>query len=161
MVRPDAKDQEILDERVNAWDKREGPRVGDYLILPSGEVHRFSHDWGDGLQHSKGGSWYLGKGYQDFSGGLEPMISKQNMKQVNELRPGQVWFFHWDHWAAHNAVFASVQCRVFELINCYCSSLAYGRCDFCTGTRKPNCHDCGETGRCAPTCHQVTDFEVA
>jgi len=115
-IRPDQKDQLILIRNLLAWNKRFEPRVGDFVKLADGSVHRFSHDWGDSLQHSKGGSWYFGEGFMSFSGSLEPSIPIGKLKATDETRMGACWFFHGDWHRAHSAVYASVECRVYEVL---------------------------------------------
>ena len=68
--------QEILKERTNEFNKKQGARVGDFLELPTGEYVIFSHDWGEGLQTSTGGSLYLGNGYISFSGCMDSGVKK-------------------------------------------------------------------------------------
>ena len=113
-ITPDDKDERILQERVEAWDKRPAPRVGDYIMFSDGVMHRFSHDWDEwGLQTSKDGSFYFGDGYMSFSGGLNPPILREKVLNSGETKKGQAWFFHHDWAHAHSAVFVMVDCRVF------------------------------------------------
>ncbi len=57
----DAIDQAILDKRLGARELIDRPRTGDFVRFPTGEIERFSHDWGDALQTSpiRAGSFYL------------------------------------------------------------------------------------------------------
>lgn len=109
----DEQDQSILTQRQQAFDTREGPRVGDFVIFPDGTYNRFSHDWGNDIQTSKGGSFYLSKSHMSFSGGLDPAIDKGQLTPLSETRNGQCWFFHHDYHTAHNGVDTRVKCRVF------------------------------------------------
>jgi hypothetical protein len=116
----DARDDALLVKREAAWNARDPnrPRVGDFVKLPNGELHRFSHDWGDSLQHSKIGSgsfFLMQNGFADFSGGLEPAIPLDRIKLTSETQPGWFWFFHHDFTTAHNGVHVRMLCRVYEV----------------------------------------------
>jgi len=114
----DDRDEDILFERVTRRARIKGPRVGDFCILKSGEVRRFTHDWDDGLQitvKDQAGSFYFdASGLLDYSGSLDPIIKKANLKERVELREGAVWFFHHNEHRAHNGVRALIPCRVYE-----------------------------------------------
>jgi hypothetical protein len=108
------RNETILNERMELLDKRKGIRVGDFLKLSTGKYLRFSHDWGDDIQTSKGGSFYLGRGYCEFSGGLYGAIDKIDLKEIPETRNGQVWFFRNNQARAHNGIYFDAPFRVFE-----------------------------------------------
>jgi hypothetical protein len=110
----DERDAFILAGRKEELDKREGPRVGDWIRFADGAERRISHDWGDSFQYSEGGSFYLGNGYVSFSGGLEPGIPADSLKLTSEVKDGDVWFFHHDYQTAHNGVPATIKFRVYE-----------------------------------------------
>ena len=111
----DSMDQGILIDRAKARDARTGPRVGDFCEMPDGRTMRFSHDWGDDIQISEGGTYYLERnGGVSMSGGLEPGVSKLKIEDTGETRPGWFWFFHHDHSMAHNGVDFQTACRVFR-----------------------------------------------
>lgn len=110
----DERDQGILERKTLAWEAVSGPRVGDYVVFPDGSTNRFSHDWGDSMQTSPGGSWYLGDGYASFSGALDPTISKDLLTDTGATKPGMFWFFSHDYARAHNGIGVSVLCRVYE-----------------------------------------------
>lgn len=114
-ITPDDRDAQILADRVQEWNKRAGPRVGDWLIFADGVMHRFSHDWEEhGLQTSKGGSFYLDdNGYASFSGGLNPCVPRDKVLNSGQTRLGRFWFFHHDYMTAHAAVNVELTCRVF------------------------------------------------
>lgn len=114
-VEPDDDDIEIAGWRSAARDRRDGPRVGDFIDLADGRTLRFSHVWDNGLQVSKGGSFYLSpEGLVSFSGGLEPPVLREDIIPVCEMRPGHFWFFHHDHHRAYNAVGVRLACRVYR-----------------------------------------------
>lgn len=110
----DDTDKEILERREALFNARSGPRVGDFVRFPDGTVDRFSHDWGETIQTTKGGSFYLGNGYMSFSGGLDPAIDKADLRPTYEMRGGSCWFFHHNYHAAHNGVDVTIPCRVYE-----------------------------------------------
>lgn len=117
-VTPDEQDSDLLTERVCKWDKRSGPRVGDYIVFADGITHRFSHDHGKewGIQTSPiGGSFYMTpSGHSSYSGGLQPAIKHDELENTGKRRLGAVWFFHHEHATASNAVMAKIPCRVFK-----------------------------------------------
>lgn len=115
----DERDLEILKRREQMLNERTGPRVGDWVYLKGeNEPRRFTYDWGDSIQvgHSTGecGSFYLGEGYVSYSGSLDPSVSKDSLVELDETRPGNVWFFHHDHMSAHNGVNHTMAFRVFK-----------------------------------------------
>jgi len=113
----DDRDQGILDERRRNWNRHEGPRVGDFVLMPDGIARRFCHDWGDKIQITpteKSGSFYFGNGFADYSGALEPSIPKSELQQTDGKRNGRFWFFHHDHPQAHNGVYFTIPCRVYS-----------------------------------------------
>lgn len=119
----DDRDAELRARYLAAWDRIEGPRVGDYVDLPDGSRRKFTHDWGDGLQTTCGPrhpchgdtSFYLGDGYTSFSGSLDPAIPRDKIQATDEVADGRFWFFHHGHTQAHNGVYFSVPCRVFKV----------------------------------------------
>lgn len=113
----DAKDQEILDERIAKYNERKGPRVGDFVYLQGEDKpRRFTYDWGKDIQATSGfgESFYLGPGYIEFSGGLSSPIVKNDLHDTGETRMGSVWFFHHHRVEAHNGVHAEMPFRVFR-----------------------------------------------
>jgi hypothetical protein len=110
----DDRDQEILEEREQEWNKRTGPRVGDWIRFTDGLVLQISHLWDDSVQYTFGGSFYLGSDYQSYSGGLESGIPRDSLTLTEETKPAGIWFFHHDRARAHNGVNANVTARVYE-----------------------------------------------
>lgn len=110
----DVRDMEILNEAVANREKRENPRIGDFIMFSDGVLHRFSHDWGDALQTSEHGSYYLLRsGGVSMSGSLDPAIPKDRILNSGQHRMGAVWFFHREWRQASNAVHAMIPCRVY------------------------------------------------
>ena len=110
-----AENERILEERRQAFDLFNMPRVGDYVTFPDGHEERISHDWTEDVQTSSGGSWYLGKGYASFSGGLNAAIPVARLELTDEKRGGRFWFFDRDWWRASAAVYVTIPCRVYRL----------------------------------------------
>lgn len=116
VIAPDFKDQAIAELRIEEYNKDNDPRIGDYVIMPDGTFERFSYNWGNGLQTSRGGSFYLGTGYASFSGGLNPSIPNEKIQKTDEKKIGVFWFFHHDYMTAANSVGVRAECRVYRVI---------------------------------------------
>jgi hypothetical protein len=115
----DPLDQTILAARTEAWQSRQGARVGDKIIMTDGSMRRFAHDYGSELQTTSARQandqrYYLGHGYCAFSGTLGDLISKSDIADTGLTEPAAVWFFHHDQARAFNAVHAAIPCRVFR-----------------------------------------------
>ncbi len=115
----DDRDAAILEQRTIAYDKRQGPRVGDFVIFADGVTRRVSYIWDwdsdddTSVQTSDGGSYYLGDGYVSMSGGLYIGVPGKSLTLTDEVRDGRAWFFHHDYHTAHNGVDVSLPFRVF------------------------------------------------
>lgn len=129
----DTRDQEILTARLQQWNAQPGARVGDFVRFLDGSLHRFTHDWGDGLQTAPAlhGSYYFGRGYVSYSGGLDPLIPREQLQLTEDVREGRVWFFHHDYWTADNGVYTMIPCRVFTVITPAPQEGEAMRCDRC------------------------------
>lgn len=111
-----AKNNDILAKRTESFNKRQGPRVGDFLKCEEGFYTRFTHDWGDKIQTGgMCGSYYLGDGYISHSGGLDSGVSKKDIILTQETKEGKIWFFKDDHHTAHNGIYFNIPFRVFQL----------------------------------------------
>lgn len=113
------RDFDLLSERIKQLNKREGPRVGDFVILPDESIRRFTHDWTDSLQttirQGNDSSFYFSpNGFCDFSGSLDDSLPIERLEDTNETRLGRVWFFSNNIARAHNAVHAQVSFRVYR-----------------------------------------------
>ena len=117
----DERNTAILERRSAMYDRRSGPRVGDYVIMPGGQRERFTYDWHDGtMQTGNGGSWYIGEladghAYVSFSGALNPSIAVSQLHDTGETAPGSFWFFDRDIWGAGRGVDVKIPCRVYAL----------------------------------------------
>jgi len=127
----DAQDAQILADRTLKLDAIEGPRCGDYLRMPDGELARVAHvypaDWDEmaGVQPNYTasnwrerfgeGSYYLGNGYVSMSGSLGDWIAASRLTLTEETREGSAWFFHRDEHRASNGVNVTLPFRVYEV----------------------------------------------
>lgn len=59
MNKLDHIDQSYLDKAAQLRSKFQRPDMGDFVLFPTGQLERFSHDWDVGIQTSPGGSYYL------------------------------------------------------------------------------------------------------
>lgn len=110
-------DQSYLETATLLRRQIKGPDIGDYVLFPSGELERFSHDWGNGFQTSPGGSFYLlANGRSSFSsGGLNPTIPVESIEEFPGARLlGRFWFFHHGRAGAGRGVYVDSECRVFR-----------------------------------------------
>ena len=112
------KDAQIFADRVAQYNLQTGPRVGDFIKFPDGKYQRFTYKWHDQLQagaSAKSGSFYLGEGYIEYSGGLNSGAKRDDFILTDETKYGDIWFFHNNHIKAHNSVHYQMAFRVFEL----------------------------------------------
>lgn len=115
----DDKNKSILAQRIEAFDKKKGPRVGDFIYMKGEkEPRRFTYKWDDGLQTTNkgaGGSFYLGEGYISFSGGLDSIVPNEAIEEVTgETKEGRIWFFDHDLWGADRGIETNIRFRVFK-----------------------------------------------
>ena len=113
---------EILNERQTAFNKIQGPRVGDYLYIPSTdkrvpEYTRFTHDWTDSIQTGGlGGSFYMGEsGGLGYSGGLDPGVKTADLTLTAATKEGSVWFFDKGRVGAGRGRTFNIPMRVYTL----------------------------------------------
>lgn len=115
----DARDEEIRQQRIAAWSRRVGPRVGDFVEMLDGTLRRLTHDWGDDIQTTSGFqpgdvSFYFGDGHCSFSGSLDAAIPKVRLDDTGVLKDGPVWFFHHAIAGGGRAVRCAIPCRVYR-----------------------------------------------
>jgi hypothetical protein len=116
----DDRDAEIVLASVVIWNERGGPRVGDWCLMPDGDMRRFTYAWDDGIQTTIRGStggdgFYFNQGYLSFSGSLDRSIPFAWIFPTDEIKPGRAWCFHHNEVRAHNGVYFTVPCRVFVI----------------------------------------------
>jgi hypothetical protein len=119
----DEKDAEILAASQLAFDKQEGPRVGDFVQFPGEDgLRRITHDWGDSLQTTVGpkhpcdgdSSFYFQGGSVSFSGSLDSAIGSDSFIDTGRVMNGNVWFFHHNWMAGGNGVYCRAKFRVYN-----------------------------------------------
>ena len=111
----DAVNVQILADRQAKLDARPGIRVGDF-VLDGDKVLRVAHHWGDSIQLSTGGSFYLTElGGCSMSGGLDPGIPVERFSATDERREGSVWFFSRNMSMAHNGYYTKAVFKVWRL----------------------------------------------
>ena len=110
----DEEDAKILEQRLKAFNERQGPRVGDFIRFVDGVLRRIGeHIEGVGYQSTDGGQFYLGEGYCAYSGTLHPLVPEHSLMSTGETRSGSAWFFHHNQRFAHNGVDVEVEFRLF------------------------------------------------
>lgn len=119
MTQLDALNQTILAVRVQAWNARPGPRIGDKIIMLDGSIRRLAHDTGDDLQTTSKSAptdqrYYLGHGYCSFSGTLGELIPKNTIEDTGQIDHAPIWFFSHDQARAFNGVHATIPCRLYR-----------------------------------------------
>jgi hypothetical protein len=108
----DERDVQVVADRMSAYLENNGPQVGDFVKFADGIERRISYVWAfEGedpakfsVQTSDGGSFYLGKGYCSFSGGLHTGVPASTLKLTGTIRRGSCWIFHHDHHTAGNGI---------------------------------------------------------
>jgi hypothetical protein len=113
------RDFDLLAERVRKLNKREGPRVGDFVIMPDETIRRFTHDWTDSLQttirQNAQGNVHLNQGgFCEFAGSLDSSLPIECIEETTETRLGRVWFFSNNIAKMHHAVHGLVSFRVYQ-----------------------------------------------
>lgn len=117
------RDYDILNSRIRKLNQREGPRVGDFVIMTDCAVLRFTYE----LPHeprliqtttrSTNGntSFYINRsGFCDYSGSLGSALPIETLEETPETRFGRVWFFSDDYAREHNTVHAMISFRVYR-----------------------------------------------
>jgi hypothetical protein len=113
---------EIVATRMAAFDKRKGPRTGDFLRLPvtdprQGDLTRFTDHWGNFIQTggSRYGSYYLGFNFLSYSGGLDSGLAVSDILPTDETIDGSLWIFDLDCHRAGRGVDFMRPMRVFTV----------------------------------------------
>lgn len=114
IIVPDKRDEELAKKYLAKWDKTKGPRVGDYIIMPSGKYERFSYIWEDGIQTSPGGQFSLENGFMGFSGSLNRAVPKKLIAKTNQTKAGNCWMAHHGNLCAACDVGVKARCRVYR-----------------------------------------------
>lgn len=112
----DARDLEIRAKRMELYERRDGPRVGDYVRFAGGTMARISAtDIEDDYFQPAGSNqrFYLGNGFIEFSGSLLRPMKRSTLVLTEETRSGSVWFFHHDFPGAGQGVDTTIPFRVY------------------------------------------------
>lgn len=112
----DEQDRQILAQTRAAREAIAGPRIGDYVRFPTGELERFSKNLVAGVQTSPSGAFFIcGNGEASLScGGLNPPISREALELYEEqVLYGSFWFFHHGRAGAGRRVDVKLPCRIF------------------------------------------------
>lgn len=117
----DVDSRPILAEAAAAREDIAGPRVGDYVRHPDGDVTRLTYDWGDGIQAGGGrGSFHLFRsGGVSYSGGLSGIIPRDRLRHAGAAW-GAFWIWKGGLSGAHRGVTVHLPCRLYaeELAPC-------------------------------------------
>lgn len=147
-------DAELARQRLDALNKRNGPRVGDFVWFPNEhKPRRFTYDWSDGsiqttTKNSNDSSFHITRsGYCDFSGSLDSAIWLDQCHDTGEKLLGRVWFFSRDLSGAHRDVTVRLPFRVYEYwpIRLICQNCQHEDCEairFCEGCNMRVCQGC-------------------
>jgi len=129
MNKLDHIDQSYLDKAAQLRSKFQRPDMGDFVLFPTGQLERFSHDWDVGIQTSPGGSYYLqANGHAYLScGGLNPKIPTNSIEELPGVTlQGRFWFFHHAQPGAGRGVYVDCACRVYKTSSPYAGFLGEG-----------------------------------
>ena len=147
-------DVELARQRLDALNKRSGPRVGDFVWFPNEEQpRRFTNDLNDGsiqttVRGSRDSSFHIfGDGYCNFSGSLDSAIWLDQCHDTGKKLLGRVWFFSRNLSGAHRGVSVNLPFRLYEYwpIKLICENCQHQDCEairFCDGCSMRVCQGC-------------------
>lgn len=123
-------DQDLVRQRQSLRDSQPGPRLGDYVLFPTGQLERvclqLAHQ--RALQTAPSASFYLYRsGTADASGTFHPAIPEDSLERLPAELEGEFWLFHEDQVGAGRGVTFSLPCRVFTTSAVYCGFSVEGR----------------------------------
>ena len=112
----DPKNVANLAAFMAAYDKREGPREGDWIRHPSGYMSRITADWESHVQPggAKYGRYHLNQHGASYSGSCEPCIPVSGLRKTEEVKDGSVWIWDRGFSGAGRGVDFVVPFRVYE-----------------------------------------------
>lgn len=115
----DARDEELRQQGLAIWNDVAGPRVGDYVRMPSGAIERISTKTATRFQLAEprfGASYHWAWWYCSFSGGHKPVLhALASLADTGNLIDGSVWVFHHGQTGAHRGVSCTIPCRLWRL----------------------------------------------
>lgn len=95
----------------------DGPRIGDFVIMPDNSVQRCCNKTDFGMQTSHGGRYHVSRsGTASMSGGLNRPRLDEYFQDTGEVRLGQFWFFSHLQPGAGQGVDVYLPCRVYRLV---------------------------------------------
>lgn len=110
----DAQDQAIVKQRELNRARCKQPLIGDFVRFSTGEVERFSEHWGESLQTSPSGSFYLSEsGEAHFGGASHPATPLAQLEASATRLPGTFWIFHHNALGPGRAVYFKIPCRLY------------------------------------------------
>jgi hypothetical protein len=111
-------DYAIVVARMAEVDKILGPRIGDFVIMLDGSLHRLTYDWVDYIQTAPAGSgsYYLSNLGASYSGALCDPLPAPRIEPTDGKMEGDVWIFSHDHARAYNGVHIRVDFRVYKVV---------------------------------------------
>jgi hypothetical protein len=162
---PAVGDVELARQRLNALNKRNGPRVGDFVWFPDEDrPRRFTCDLSDGsmqttTKEANDSSFHLTRsGYCHFSGSLDSAIWLDQCHDTGKKLLGRVWFFSRNLSGPHRGVSVSLPFLVFEYwpIKLICQNCQHEGCEairFCDGCNMRVCQRCFDEHVFDGPCH--------
>lgn len=112
-------DEQLRTQGLSIWNDILEPRIGDYVEIPCGTLHRISLFTKESFQVAEprfGASYYWAWWYCSFSGGHKPVLyRRQLLIDTGSIRDGNVWVFHHDQPGAHRGVSCDIPCRIYRL----------------------------------------------
>lgn len=114
----DERNQAIAAETIAARESlSDRPRIGDFVLMPSGQMQRCAHGWDDGMQTCDGGSFHVSRsGNASMSGSLHGSQLWEYFQPTEETKPGRFWFFSHGMAGAGRGVDFWMPCRVYKLV---------------------------------------------
>ena len=111
-----SRTQTIVNKIREAWEHREGPRVGDYVIRGT-KMTRFTYTWRDeGIQSGGGQGSYciMDTGYASYSGGLDSILLNNRIFDTGRTQLGTFWTWYEGCVGAHRGIDIQLRCRIYE-----------------------------------------------
>lgn len=109
----------VLCKHVAMFNTLDGPRVGDYVELPNGDLRRIcvTHFDGDAQMtpSETSGSFNIDGGACDYSGTCGDVFKLIELRFLHRYKLGSVWFFKDGMPTAHSGIDAEVPMRIYRL----------------------------------------------